>query len=473
VELNDAARRILGQHSWLILAFVVLGVAAAALMHRGDVATYTASTRLVLDTKDPESRAESAAIADTAKAIATSPAQIRDALVRANVRGRDPIEVAEDVSVRGLGSSGILQLAVSDRNPNVAARVSNALARGLIETRLTVTSGEIQRVLMNLDRRINQLTRKVFEADAEIDALSVELANAVDPERANRLRARANEIARARDSLAQQRGVLESERVSLLSTDALRPRPSIISQAIPPAEADSSGRVPDMVLGALLGLILGVGLAGLIETVRPTLVGEEAVAKELDTPLFGLLPGEPNREHAGLELAGIAARIRLAAEAAGIRRVGLLPAGPPVDVHLLAGRLDALASDPTSGRGTLEAPLASRGGSSAAGELEPATAEVREQAQLLVEAAMKKVGALPVLRMPPTVRITPFAVQIPSLNGGGTGLILVAPATLKRADLADTVHLLRVTPLPLLGLIAYTRSRRWPLSWRPTRRREP
>src|SRR5439155_18346310 len=73
MELNEAARRIVWRHGALILAFVLMGGVITAALHLRDQTTYTATSRLVLDTSDPQSSAESVAIADTARAIATSP----------------------------------------------------------------------------------------------------------------------------------------------------------------------------------------------------------------------------------------------------------------------------------------------------------------------------------------------------------------------------------------------------------------
>ena len=76
MELNDVARRIVGQHWRLIASAILVGILLAALAHVGDDKTYTASSRLVLGTQDPKTQAEAASIADTAKAIATSPAVV-------------------------------------------------------------------------------------------------------------------------------------------------------------------------------------------------------------------------------------------------------------------------------------------------------------------------------------------------------------------------------------------------------------
>src|SRR5205823_5755082 len=80
VELNEAFRRIVLQHVRLIACFVITGLAVGALVHRATGKTFTTSARLALDTQDPASRTEAAAIADMGQAIATSPAQIRAAL---------------------------------------------------------------------------------------------------------------------------------------------------------------------------------------------------------------------------------------------------------------------------------------------------------------------------------------------------------------------------------------------------------
>jgi len=290
LELNDAARRIFGQHWGVIVFCLLVGLWVPMHLHRGDQSMYTASARLVLDNQDPKTRAESAAINDIAQAIATSPTQVSQALVKAGAKGRNPVEVAkEDVSVRVLGSSGILELSVSDPSQTAAAAISNALAEGLIETRLEVTRGQVKKVDAALEERIARLNRRISALDLRVDSLTLQAASADTAAQSNARRRKRDEVTRSQDFLAQQRGALESQRVSLVSTGALNHTPSIISPAAQPRRADPSGQLPDIILGALLGLIVGVGLAGLLETIRPTLVGADAVAREFDAPLLGTL----------------------------------------------------------------------------------------------------------------------------------------------------------------------------------------
>jgi len=277
-----------------------------------------------------------------------------------------------------------LQLSVSDRNPRVAAAVATTLASRVIRARLDVSNGQLQRVLGQLDQRIDGLNRQI----AGVDSPALRL------------------------SLGQQRSVLEGERVSLLSTEALRPKPSIISPATLPTHADSSHWLPYLVLGALLGLVLGVGGAGLLETIRPTLVGSDALARAFETPLLGSLRREDDADG----LRRITPRLFVAAEVAGVGTVNLVATDPAVDLSRLANGLEAAPADafgpPRSPRDTH-----------------------------------------------PGLRIRPFNLRDSSPEvPGGVGLVVVSPTALKKTELMDVSHLLNVASLPLLGLLTYSPS---------------
>jgi capsular polysaccharide biosynthesis protein len=388
VELNDAARRIVGLHWRLIATLVLVGIIVAAVAHVGDDKRYSASARLVIGSQDPKTQAEAASIADTAKAIATSPAVVRRALRRAGASNRDALNFArDDVSVDSVGASGVLQLRVTDGNPTRASAIANALTRQVIKARRRVTEGELRRVLTSVNPQIEELAGQIAELDGQSTLSSEHEAK--------------------RSSLVQQRTALESERFSALSAAAQQPKPAIISAATPPIDADSSNAPLDILLGALLGLILGVAAAGAIETFRPTLVGGAALARELNVPLLGSLPrvDDYRLDEAAPAVAG---RLQLATRAAGVRNVGLIAVGPPEpDLPALARRFSLNGSNgsPKSRSGT----------------------------------------------------VRPFDVRsaLPSNGSTTTGLVLVSPEVLKKAELDEVKDLLRVSPGPLLGVLTY------------------
>jgi hypothetical protein len=419
MELNEAFRRIAGQHWRLIACFVLAGLGIGALFH-GAGSTYTSSARLVLDTQDPKTRAEAGAIADTGQAIATSPAQVSAAIARTGFV-RNPLDVAEHhVLVRPLGTSGVLELSVSDRNARAAAAMANALASEIIRARLHVSSGELQQLLGTIHDQIVDVSRRISDLDVQIASLSARAGGARSTAATN--------AAKRRDLLAQRRAALEAERVTLLSSNAQRPKPSIISRASLPLHPDPSRWLAVLTLGALLGLVLGAGIAGVIEMIRPTLVGDDALAREFDTRLIGTLPGAP--DDVSLANTGwLSECVRLAAESAGVHSVRLLAAAPPVDLRHLATCL-------TPGRDR----------------------EVRPTADAPVRRGRNATGVKSAVledELAQHVLIDVFDVYKWSPNGGGTGVVIVSPIALRKSELMDIKRFLELSPLPVLGLITY------------------
>jgi hypothetical protein len=445
MELHEVGRRIVGRYWWLI-ALLIITCAAVAGISRSGTQLYTASARIVLDTPDPSTRQESTAIADTVRAIASSPSQVSAALRSARIKNRDAEDVAEHhVSVTGLGSYAVVNLSVSDRDRHVAVELANTLAARVISTRTHVTDGGVPQALAALNERIAELSARISNADAAIDELNLGVANAGSGQQANDLRAKRDAASRRRDYLGQQRGVLESERVNLLGTFALRPKPSVISRATFPLHADSSGTLPYVILGGLLGLVLGLGLAGVSETFRPTVVGGDALARELDTTLLGTLDGKVEADDLRRDLTPIAARVRLAAEAVDVDDVALLPVTADLDLRRFADRLRAHV---VNGFGVVSAewrPMGNR---------EPALGEAWM--------ARRPSSAL-------EIRALSFAAPGSIDDGGPSGLVLVSPDAVSKADVVDVGHLLSVSPMPLLGVITYRSGRLRGLIRRMTR----
>lgn len=430
MELKEAVRRILRQHWLLVTCFVVVG-AVLGTLHAAKPTSYTASTRLVLGTDDPKSRTESGAIADTGKAIATSLTQVRNALADAHMKHHSPVDVAKNhVFVRALGTSGVVQLSVTDKNPEVAAAIANALAARVIKVRTQVILGGQQSVLSSLSRSIDDLNRKIATIDQTIDRLNVQAAQAGSAESVNALRTQRDEAARQRDFLTEQRSPLETERITVLSGAAQHPSAEVISEANVPTTADSSPFFQEFILGALLGLVLGIGFAGLIETFRPTLVGSDSVAREFGTPLLGAIPSGEDEARARQLLARVALRLRLAADSVGVNNVALVAVGPDVELGLLAATLDELAADAarrTVAQGVVAADGLAAGGSAAGSGRQ--------------------------------FRIRPFGVLDGRTDASQAALVLVSPSVAMKEEIDEVSHLLRVAGSPLLGLITYERPR--------------
>jgi len=419
MQLNDIGRRIFGQHAGIIVPLVVVGIAAALLFQLTSARMYTASTRLVLDTPDPKSRTEAMSISDTAKAIATSPTLVRRALQDARVTGSNAVDFAKNhVTVTGLGASAVVQLSVSDSNAETAKVVANALAQRVIQTRLQVSRGQLRDTLPRLGKQITALSDKIATLDAQIDQLNVRAATTGSAQ----FRAQRDAATGTRDSLAEQRAQLESDQANLLGSDALRPNASVISPATRPSHRDPGHWLIDAILGGLLGLIVGVGVAAVIEAIRPTVVGSASVAETLDTPLMGELasvyPGEVAT--ATDDLTPLKVRLVVAGEAAGSKMIGLVPTDRSVDLQQLATHLEASHAGPEARNGVSVRPVNLEG---------------------------------------------PHSKRI---DGGA--IVLVSPTAIKLTELLALRDLTRLTSTRLLGLITYKapQTRHWP--WHPVAR---
>jgi capsular polysaccharide biosynthesis protein len=433
LELNEVISRILGRHRKLIAALILTGFLASFLLHLNDAPQYSATARLVLDTSDPTNQAQSAVIADTARAIATGPSLVQGALAEVGAR-RNVTDVARDnIDVQALGSSGVVQLSVVDPDPSVAVALANAVADAVIKARVQVTAGQAARVVRDLDQQTSQLQKQIEELDGKIDGLR---PSASGP-RANVGQKELDRLLRQRDILIQRVTQVQTERANVEGTRALRPEAAILDPARLPAQEVPGRRLPDLALGGLLGLLLGIGIAAVIESLRPTLVGRTAIARGIEAPVLAELAGPPERRghrHGWdpADVAEAAMHVELVAVAAGVQQIQLMALDRQADISNLVQILGD--------------------------SLKTATVQHADTPS----ARRRRTGSRPALES-----------SAPHKDDGRIGLILVAPTVVKLADLDPVKEFLAISGWPLLGVIVYQPLRRRTLTARIERNVEP
>jgi capsular polysaccharide biosynthesis protein len=239
------------------------------------------------------------AMADVARAVVTSPSQVAVALAAAHVQ-RDPEAVAGcDVNVQVLGSSNIFELTVTDESPTAAAAVANSLASGLIQQQVQAYRGQQVKLITDLESQLQNLNSQGASLDTQIYGLASRAASqaqGVDRFNASAVAAaaahNANTLAALRAQradVAQEINTLTVERQSLLANSAQPAAPSVIDPAVAPDEPNPGSRSEYLLLGLLLGAVIGLGLAALLEAFRPTVVGHADVARALGVPMLGYL----------------------------------------------------------------------------------------------------------------------------------------------------------------------------------------
>ncbi|HEY6781663.1 MAG TPA: hypothetical protein VI296_00350, partial [Candidatus Dormibacteraeota bacterium] len=240
-----------------------------------------------------------AALAGTVEGSATSPDRISGALANAGVT-RDIVKFTKGIDTQSLSDSSILELSVTDTNAGVAMSVANTLASGAVATLNAQQQGPSNLLLRSLEVQITSLTSAIDSLDGQLAALQPNTSEIPT-------------LIAQRADLSQQLTALITKRADVQQQMAMGASASLISVAALPLLPDPSRLPLDLVLGALAGLILGVALAVLLETLRPTLVGRDAIEQALGAPVLGIMPVTAS---ASAEVLALSARLRQAAERA-------------------------------------------------------------------------------------------------------------------------------------------------------------
>ena len=326
MELRDAAQRIFRVHRWLLCITVMLGLLAGAAVHyKLESRTYTASARLDLGGATPQSTAEAAALAGTVQGIVTSPDRIRGALAAAQLT-RDPVIFAsKDVNTQPVSASGILQLQVTDTNPDAAAVVANYLADGAVTTLNAERQTGLDAVQSQLRAQSAQLAATIAAADAQI------AAGGLRPDQQTALVA-------ARSDASQRLTAIATKHADVALQAASAPRATVVDAAVTPDRPDPSRLVLDLILGLVAGLVAGLGGAALLETVRPTAVGRRGVEAALGAPVVGTV----DRGAAAVaQLSAVSERVCRVARRAGVSTVLLWSPRADLDLSQLAEAMQA------------------------------------------------------------------------------------------------------------------------------------
>lgn len=404
MELQEVARRVLLGHWKVIVALVLVSMLAVTAFHLREAPTYTAATRLVIDAPAPTSGTEATAVADGAKAIVTSPTHIIAALATAGVV-RDPVVVARNITLTPLGTSGVLLLTVQDSNAVSAANIANALADDLIATRIAFSAAarasKLDVQITATSDQISVLDQQIASLDEQLRGLNVTSANAqAVAVKAQILAERITAASNQRAALLQEQLQLESERAGL-ATSSSTPTPSVIDRALVPGRPDPSRLPVDLALALVVGAVVGVAAASIMETFGPTLASGESVAKVLGVPVLGWLP-----DPAGT----LPDRILLAAGAADVGAVELLGVGDTPNLSALAKSLRA--PDQAEGKG------------------------------------------LPIFSADDAPERYRHGKASPS-----SGFVLVAPDRIRKAALTPVKDLVAFSGRPLIGVISHTPSK--------------
>ncbi|MFS8477833.1 MAG: hypothetical protein FWJ93_02455 [Micromonosporaceae bacterium] len=250
MDLGAAARRLRRRYWPLLLASVALPLGAAGADAAREPRTYTATARVLASPEEPASAAGSAALVNQVAAFATSRDVIAQALVEAG-SARTAERVVGDVSVTGVGTSAMADLAYTDRDPQVAAAISAALAGAVVQQLNQYRQGGLPEAIEDLDRQIATLTA---ERGERAQAARARPWDRVARDRLAQTEQRLGELLAARDRVVEDLAGVAVSSVLALPTAPAAPDPRRLPARVP--------------LAGFAGLTLGVSVMVLGEARR-------------------------------------------------------------------------------------------------------------------------------------------------------------------------------------------------------------
>jgi capsular polysaccharide biosynthesis protein len=347
LEASEAGRRIFWRHRWLLLILMIVPALAIVPLKERQAVTYAATATIQGQGTTPDATTQVTAIQSRVSAVATDPGLVGSVLSQAKVN-LSAVQVARhNITVTPLSSSAIMNITVTNPNPQVAIDLAGLLANAVV-TQLNELGVKDNPELAALAKTDEQLA-------ARRDQLLAELAhaNASNASTSVSVQSLLSQLGATEQELATN----ESQSQQVLATLTTETGASVVSV---PAYASGVSRhvAVDAALAALLGLVLGLLFATLREVMRPTVAEPAAGARELGAVLLG---SSDERRGKIVRLdPDLPERLSLAAHRAGVLTVVLTGPGSRTRLAALAARLRAALPTPERADARARARVAGR-----------------------------------------------------------------------------------------------------------------
>lgn len=273
---------VVWRRRWIVLGTTAAVVAIALAIESQQAATYEASTtvRLVARAALSDQPVRNDDIVYLDRLENTYVELLTGTALRNQVR--DTLGLTSRPKLRGepRANTELLDIVAEAPTPALAMQTADAAADALIEQ---------VRALNESDAAVSDqlFAERIAELEAEIGAERARLRELVGPANAVERATLQESIRSKQATVADQRTEFERNRLAATTRASAL---GVVTRAEMPTTTAAPGRVVYGALGLIVGLIGGLGLAFLVENLRPRLHNKEAVESASDIPVLGEIP---------------------------------------------------------------------------------------------------------------------------------------------------------------------------------------
>ncbi len=273
---------------WLILLAAVFTSGITYMLLRSQPPAYTAKARLIvgpgIDSPNPDLNdlRTGGQLMQTYAELATTRPVLESVIQELNL-DLTPDELKRKIKVKTDTETQILNIRVTDANPQRTAAIANAVARSLVSMSPSGTDGPEDQIKLQIQNQAIKLEQDIRSSEALLAELEAKLQATTIPAEERLIL----------EQIAQERGRLTEARRTLATLyqtiqNSYTNQVKIIEPAVIAEPVDSNLRLT-VLLAGLFGLLLAVGIAFLFEYLDDTVKTPEELAHVTGMPLLGAI----------------------------------------------------------------------------------------------------------------------------------------------------------------------------------------
>ncbi len=346
---------ILWHWAWLIVLGTILGAGIAYVSSRLTTPVYSAATTLLVNeapssgkTADYTSILTSERLAQTYSAMMTKQPVVKAALESLKLDLPSDTLPAR-INVNLVRDTQLMVLQVESENPQLAMDLSNAIPMAFSQQNVAVQTERYADSKANLTKEIDTLKEQIADKQTEINAIGTPAG----PSKESELARLQTELTQLRQSLAY---LLQSYENIRLAEAQSTSNIVVVEPATLPTIPVRPRTTQNTLLGALIGLMLSIGVVFLIEYLDDRIRSPDQIDKILKLPVVGLIAKMGNGYHGTSKQRLIAIREPRSPVVEAFRslRTNIQFAGVDQPIRTLL----VTSAGPTEGKSTIAANLA-------------------------------------------------------------------------------------------------------------------